>query len=204
MYIKEENGYFNDGHETPAFLIWKGEVGGELVAGPMKETEADKMIAELQPVKTKLKEKKEEIKKRLKGDRADRARKERDIARTKKHLEKKKKQEMEMMEEIAKELEQEMINECEEELKDYKPEISDVSSSEDEVEDQQPIQTITEEINKEEKQEIVKEKEPERKIERLQEVKKIFNPIPEPEPVIIPIYKTMRDRFGNLKQIRVN
>ena len=36
MYIKEENGYFNDGHETPAFLIWKGEVGGELIAGPMK------------------------------------------------------------------------------------------------------------------------------------------------------------------------
>ena len=47
MYIKEENGYFNDGHETPAFLIWKGEVGGELIAGPMKEAEADKMIAEL-------------------------------------------------------------------------------------------------------------------------------------------------------------
>ena len=40
MYFKEENGYFNDGHETPAFLIWKGEIGGELIAGPMKESEA--------------------------------------------------------------------------------------------------------------------------------------------------------------------
>jgi len=107
-----------------------------------------------------------------------------------------------MMEEIAKELEQEIMLECEEELKDYKPEISDVSSSEDEVEDHLPIQTITEEKNNEEKQEIVKETI--RDDERLQEVKKIFNPIPEPEPVIEPIYKSMRDRFGNLKQIRVN
>ena len=63
MYIKEENGYFNDGHETPAFLIWKGEVGGELIAGPMKEAEADKMIAELKPVKKKTKAKKEAAKK---------------------------------------------------------------------------------------------------------------------------------------------
>jgi len=63
MYIKEENGYFNDGHETPAFLIWKGEVGGELIAGPMKEAEADKMIAELKPVKKKPKAKKEAVKK---------------------------------------------------------------------------------------------------------------------------------------------
>ena len=63
MYIKEENGYFNDGHETPAFLIWKGEVGGELVAGPIKEAEADKMIAELQPVKKEPKAKKDVVKK---------------------------------------------------------------------------------------------------------------------------------------------
>tara|TARA_R100001443_G_scaffold52535_3_gene64238 strand:+ start:396 stop:647 length:252 start_codon:yes stop_codon:yes gene_type:complete len=51
MYIKEENGYFNDGNETPAFLIWKGKIGEELIAGPMKEAEADKMLLELQPQK---------------------------------------------------------------------------------------------------------------------------------------------------------
>jgi|8_EtaG_2_1085327.scaffolds.fasta_scaffold42123_3 hypothetical protein len=63
MYFKEENGYFNDGHETPAFLIWKGEIGGELIAGPMKESEADKMIAELKSVKKKTKTKKDVVKK---------------------------------------------------------------------------------------------------------------------------------------------
>jgi hypothetical protein len=63
MYIKEENGYFNDGHETPAFLIWKGEIGGELIAGPMKEAEVDKMIAELQPIKKEPKAKKNVVEK---------------------------------------------------------------------------------------------------------------------------------------------
>ena len=63
MYFKEKNGYFNDGHETPAFLIWKGEIGGELIAGPMKESEADKMIAELKSVKKKTKTKKDVVKK---------------------------------------------------------------------------------------------------------------------------------------------
>jgi len=64
MYIKEENGYFNDGNETPAFLIWKGKIGEELIAGPMKEAEADKMLLELQPQKkTTTKTKKASVKK---------------------------------------------------------------------------------------------------------------------------------------------
>ena len=43
---KEENGHFVNG--DPAFVIWNGE---ELVAGPLREAEANAMLKELKPKK---------------------------------------------------------------------------------------------------------------------------------------------------------
>ena len=57
-YRKEENGHFNNG--DPAFLIWNGE---ELVAGPMREKEADAMLKELKPKAKKAPAKKTTAKK---------------------------------------------------------------------------------------------------------------------------------------------
>ena len=57
-YKKEENGHFVNG--DPAFLIWNGE---ELVAGPMREKEADAMLKELKPTVKKAPAKKTSAKK---------------------------------------------------------------------------------------------------------------------------------------------
>jgi len=57
-YKKEENGHFNNG--DPAFLIWNGE---ELVAGPLREKEADAMLKELKPTAKKAPAKKTTAKK---------------------------------------------------------------------------------------------------------------------------------------------
>jgi hypothetical protein len=57
-YRKEENGHFVNG--DPAFLIWNGE---ELVAGPMREKEADAMLKELKPTAKKAPAKKAPAKK---------------------------------------------------------------------------------------------------------------------------------------------
>tara|TARA_R100001224_G_scaffold110363_1_gene88905 strand:- start:725 stop:943 length:219 start_codon:yes stop_codon:yes gene_type:complete len=57
-YKKEENGHFVNG--DPAFLIWNGE---ELVAGPMREKEADAMLKELKPTAKKAPAKKAPAKK---------------------------------------------------------------------------------------------------------------------------------------------
>ena len=57
-YRKEENGHFMNG--DPAFLIWNGE---ELVAGPIREKEADAMLKELKPTTKKAPAKKTVAKK---------------------------------------------------------------------------------------------------------------------------------------------
>ena len=47
-YKKEENGKFVNG--DPAFLIWEGE---KLIAGPIREQEANSMLKELKSASSK-------------------------------------------------------------------------------------------------------------------------------------------------------
>ena len=148
----------------------------------VKEVEKE----EKEEVKEVEKEEKEEVLTKTQKNKLDRARKEREVAKHKKHLAKQEKLKLEIQQEaedeVTQELHDEMKAEIEKELENYEPPLSPINESE-EIEEQtnEPID------------------------DRIQENMKIFN-VPISEPIHIEpkkIKKYMKNRYGKLVEIYI-
>jgi hypothetical protein len=169
--------------EKPLTKTQKNKLEKQKLADDKKAIKA-KIKAEKLAEKEKIKEQKKALREKLKNDKVDRARKEREIAKHKKHLAKQENLKLEIQKEaeieVNQELHDEMLKEIEMELDNYSPELSDVSEEE------------TENTNNPTD-------------DRIQENMKIFN-VPVSEPIHIEpkkIKKMMKNRYGQLVEVLI-
>jgi len=183
---KEEKEEVEEEEVKPLTKAQKNKLEKQRLADEKKKIK-EKLKAEKLAEKEKIKEQKKALREKLKNDKTDRARKEREVARHKKHLAKQEKLKLEIQQEAEAEVNQElhddMVKEIEMELEDYSPPLSPISEAEENAE-----QTNNPSDN------------------RLQENMKIFN-VPVSEPIHIEkpkkIKKMLKNRYGQMVEVYI-